>query len=183
MLAAWAVAIPAGSNAAEDRALRVHLAQANNDSPYAFVRAKFQPGEVGDPWAVRFFDDKGAEVPYFVWDSITWRVAQEGRADWGHRYALNHHSPGDSPEVAVARDQKLQSTKQNLPELGAKLEAQEQAVRKAPDSVCAALYLLRHPVRAFGKERLTLRLYAARQGAQTAPTIRKKRPGHFGQPG
>src|SRR5260370_14292472 len=87
--------------------LKVHLAQANNNSPYAFVRAKFNPGELADPWAVRFFDEKGTEVPYFVWDSVTWRVAREGRADWGHRYALLNHAPADAPEVLHAPAQQL----------------------------------------------------------------------------
>jgi hypothetical protein len=145
------------------RELKVHLVQANNDSPYAFVRAKFKPGEVADPWAVRFFDDKGTEISYFVWDSVTWKVAREGRADWGQRYALINHAPGDAPEVVEARAQKLQWTRKNLPELGAKLEEQEQAAKKAGDSVCAAMYLLRHRVPAFGKKRLTLRLYPERQ--------------------
>src|SRR5262245_39501217 len=160
IVAACALGIPERAGAAETRELKVHLAQANNDSPYAFVRAKFNPGEVADPWAVRFFDDKGKEVPYFVWDSITWRVAREGRADWGKRYALINHAPGDAPSVIEARDQKLQAVKKAIPELGARLEAQEQAAEKAPDSVCAAMYLLRHRVPAFGKERLTLRIYA-----------------------
>lgn len=35
------------------RELTVHLAQANNDSPYAFVRAKFEPGEVAEGVQVR----------------------------------------------------------------------------------------------------------------------------------
>src|SRR5262249_60023124 len=90
VLAACALAIPARAGAEGTRELKVHLAQANNDSPYAFVRAKFNPGEVADPWAVRFFDDKGKEIPYFVWDAITWRVAREGRAGWGERDAPFH---------------------------------------------------------------------------------------------
>jgi hypothetical protein len=161
------VACSLGATARADgepvRELRVHLAQANNDSPYAFVRARFNPGEVANPWAVRFFDDKGKEVPYFVWDSISWQVAQEGRPDWGKRFALLNHGPGDAPSVIEARDKKLEWTKKNLPELGARLDAQDLAASKAPDSVCAALYLLRYPVPAFGKERLTLRIYKERQ--------------------
>src|SRR5437870_9282716 len=145
------------------RELQVHLAQANNDSPYAFGRAKFRPGEVADPWAVRFFDDKGKEVPYFVWDSVTWRVAREGRADWGKRYALLNHGPGDAAEVVEARARKLEAARKALPELAARLEAEEQAAGEAPDSVCAALYLLRYRVPAFGKERLTLRIYPGPQ--------------------
>ena len=43
LLAACALAFPAWANAQENRELKVHLAQANNKSPYAFVRAKFQP--------------------------------------------------------------------------------------------------------------------------------------------
>jgi hypothetical protein len=164
LMAAWVIGIPGWANAAGNRELKVHLAQANNDSPYAFVRAKFKPGEVADPWAVRFLDDKGTVVPYFVWDSVTWRVAQQGRADWGHRYALINHAPGATPEVREARDQKLKGTRKNLPELGAKLEAEQQAATKAPDSVCAALYLLRYRVPAWGKKRLTLRIYPERQG-------------------
>ena len=153
-LAAWALTIPPWANAQEERELKVHLAQANNDSPYAFVRAKFKPGEVADPWAVRFFDEKGTEIPYFVWDSVTWRVARAGRADWGHRYALLNHAPGDAPEVVQARAQKLQWTKKNFPELGAILATQDDHAAKAPDSVYAAMYLLRKRVPAFGKERV-----------------------------
>src|SRR5262249_36569256 len=163
ILAACALGSPERAGAEGTRELKVHLAQANNNSPYAFVRARFLPGEVADPWAVRFFDDKGKEVPYFVWDSVTWRVAQQGRADWGQRYALLNHAPGNLPEGSEARTHKLQWTKKNLPELGAKLEGQEEAARKAPDSVCAALYLLRRRVPALGKERLTLRLYPEKQ--------------------
>ena len=87
---------------AREDALTVHLCQANNNSPYAFVRAKFEPGEVTDPWAVRFFDEGGQEVPYFVWDFVTWKVAREGRADWGNRYALLNHGTGNTPEVLDA---------------------------------------------------------------------------------
>jgi hypothetical protein len=163
LLAVAALNIPGRAGAEEPRACQVHLAQANNNSPYAFVRARFNPGEVADPWAVRFFDGQGKEVPYFVWDSVTWRVAQEGRPDWGRRYALCNHAPGDAPEVLAARGEKIRWCRKNLPEVGAKLEAQEQAARKAPDSVCAALYLLRHRVPAFGKERLTLRIYPEKQ--------------------
>jgi hypothetical protein len=163
LLAACALGAPGPAGAAGPRELQVHLAQANNDSPYAFVRAKFHPGELASPWAVRFFDRQGWEVPYFVWDTITWRVAQEGRADWGRRYALLNHGPGDAPAVVEARARKLQWAKKNAPELGARLEAQERAAQSAPDSVCAALYLLRYRVPAFGKERLTLRLYPTTQ--------------------
>src|SRR6516165_3016923 len=101
LLVACAFAIPRGVSAESPRELKVHLAQANNDSPYAFVRAKFNRGELADPWAVRFFDDQGKEVPYFVWDSISWRVAREGRPDWGKRYALLNHGPGDVPSVTL----------------------------------------------------------------------------------
>jgi hypothetical protein len=163
LLAAGALGTPELARAEGTRDLRVHLAQANNNSPYAFVRAKFSPGEVADPWAVRFFDDKGKEIPYFVWDSISWRVAREGRADWGKRYALLNHGPGDAPQVIEARAKKLEWTKKKLPELGARLDAQEQAANKAPDSTCAAMYLLRYRVPAFGKERLTLRIYPEKQ--------------------
>jgi hypothetical protein len=164
LLTACVLSSPSSASSAQGNPeLKVHLAQANNNSPYAFVRAKFKPGEVADPWAVRFFDDKGAEVPYFVCDSVTWKVAEEGKADWGHRYALLNHAPGDAPEILQARAQKLLWSKKNLPELGAKLETQEQLAKKAPNSVCAALYLLRHRVSAFGKQRLTLRIYPDRQ--------------------
>src|SRR5262249_35629304 len=163
ILAVCALGVSGQSGAETDRELKVHLAQANNDSPYAFVRAKFQPGEVADPWAVRFFDGQGKVVPYFVWDSVTWHVAREGRADWGKRYALLNHAPGDAPEVIAARAQKLQAAKKALREPGAELEGQKQAAGKAPDSVCAALSLLRSRVPAFGKERLTLRIYPEKQ--------------------
>jgi hypothetical protein len=163
LLAACALVIPGQASGAETRKLNVHLAQANNESPYAFVRARFNPGEVSDPWAVRFFDDEGKEVPYFVWDSITYWVAREGRADWGKRYALINHAPGTAPEVIEARGRKLEAMKKAMPELAIEIEAQEQAAHKAPDSICAAMYLLRYKVPALGKQRLTLRIYPERQ--------------------
>ncbi len=143
--------------------MEVHLAQANNDSPYAFVRAKFEPGEVTDPWAVRFYDEGGKEIPYFVWDSVSWRVAREGREDWGKRFALINHAPGDAPEALAARAQKLEWAKASLPALGAKLEAQNRAATQAPESMCAAMYLLRYHLPAFGKSRVKMRIFAERQ--------------------
>jgi glyoxylase-like metal-dependent hydrolase (beta-lactamase superfamily II) len=163
LLAAWALGVPGWARGAASHELKVHVVQANNHSPYVFVRARFAPGELVDPWAVRFFDEKNGEVPYFVWDSVTWRVAREGRADWGQRYALINHGPGAAPEVRAARAQKLEWTRKNLPDLAAKLDSQEQAAAEAGDSLCAVLYLLRHPLPPFGKERLTLRIYAERQ--------------------
>jgi len=150
-------------DASAQRELRVHLAQANNDSPYAFVRAKFEPGELSDPWAVRFFDDKGSEIPYFVWDAVTWGVARKGRADWGESCALLNHAAGALPEVTEARSDKLRWAKKQLPELGAKLEEQDRAAKKAPDSICAVMYVLRHRVPPFAKERLTLKIYPIKQ--------------------
>jgi hypothetical protein len=145
------------------RTLRVHLAAAGSRSPLAFVRARFEPGETTDPWAVRFFKDDGTEIPYFVWDSVTWQVAGAGRDDWGGRYALLNHAPGDDPGVRSARDRKIAWVEAHLPALGAKLAAQRAAMARAGDSVCAALYLLQHSVPPFGKERITLRIYPARQ--------------------
>jgi hypothetical protein len=159
MVLGAAILVMAGRAAGQaPRELKVHLAQANNDSPYTFVRAKFIPGEVTDPWAVRFIDDRGTEIPYFVWDATTWKTAQHGRADWGGRYALINHGPGDSMDVRTARGQKVQWAVKNLPELGNRLEAQEQAAKQSPDSLCAAMYLLRYRVPALSKQRLTLRI-------------------------
>jgi hypothetical protein len=90
-------------------------------------------------------------------------MAREGRTDWGHRYALVNHAPGCAPGVLAARSRKLQWAKENLPELGAKLEAQDEAARRAGRSVCAALYVLRHQAPPYAKERLTLRVYPNRQ--------------------
>src|SRR5512136_2482399 len=124
LLVIGTLAGPQGASAEGNRELQVHLAQANNRSPYAFVRAKFEPGELVDPWAVRFFDERGAEVPYFVWDSVTWRVAREGRDDWGRRYALINHAPGSSPDALEAREKKIQWAEKKLPALGKKLGSQ-----------------------------------------------------------
>jgi glyoxylase-like metal-dependent hydrolase (beta-lactamase superfamily II) len=170
VLAACALGVPGWAGGAVNHELKVHLVQANNHSPYVLVRAKFAPGELVDPWAVRFFDEKDREIPYFVWDSVTWRVAREGRPDWGKCYALINHGPGAAAEVRAARVRKLEWTRKNLPELAARLEAQEQATAAAGDSLCAVLYLLRHPVPAFGKARLTLRVYSERQ---IAPRVRQ----------
>ena len=143
---------------AEIRELKVHLAQANNESGYAFVRAKFLPGEITDPWAVRFLDGHGAEVPHFVWDSVTWRVAREGREDWGRRFALLNHAAGDAPETRAARGEKLVWAKTFLGALGDRMEVEDSAAKRNGDSICAAMYLLKRSVPAMGKERLTLRI-------------------------
>jgi hypothetical protein len=148
---------------AAPRELKVHLAQSNNDSPYAFVRAKFEPKELSNPWAVRFFDREGNEVSYFVWDAITWREAREGRADWGGRYAALNHAAGDGADVLTAREAKMEWAKRNLSTLGLSMSVADATARTSGDYVCAAMYLLRHKVAAFGKERLTLRIYLDRQ--------------------
>jgi hypothetical protein len=170
--------VPAGPASGQQptRQLTVHLAQANNDSPYSFIRAKFEPGEVDDPWAVRFFDARGEEVPYFVWDSVTWKVAHKGRADWGHRYALVNHHPGDAPEALEMRPRRLAAATNQLPELGAVLAAQDEAARRSSESVCAALYLVRYRVAPFGKDKLTLRVFATRQ---TEPKRRRMAGAHI----
>jgi hypothetical protein len=147
----------------------VHLVQAGNDSPYSFVRAKFEPGEVSDPWAVRFFDSRGAEVPCFVWDSVTWEVARQGRPHWGRRYAILNHHPGHAPEALHMRRRRLDAAQQQLPELGSALAARDEAAGQWGDSVCAAIYLVRHRVPPFGKDKLTLRVYRT---PQTAPSRR-----------
>lgn len=158
-----AALLPTDFAVAEPRELKVHLAQANNDSPYAFVRAKFEPNELNDPWAVRFFDDQGKEVPYFVWDSMTWREAREGRSDWGGHYAALNHAAGDAADVQSARGTKLAWATEHYPALGLSLGVQDDLARKNGGSVCAAMYLLQRRIGAFGKERLTLRIYPERQ--------------------
>lgn len=145
------------------RELTVHLVQACNDSPYAFVRAKFEPGEVSDPWAVRFFTQHGTEVPYFVWESVTWKVARDGRADWGQRFALLNHHPGDAPEARQMRRLRLEAAQRMAPELGVVLSARDVASQQFGDSICSALYLVRHQVPSLGKDKLALRIFPNRQ--------------------
>lgn len=158
---------------ANPRELRVHLAQANNESPYAFVRAKFQPNELADPWAVQFLDEQGSEIPYFVWDSMTWRSALQGRAEWGHRYAPLNHAAGDAPDILTARDSKIDWAVDNLPALGMSLNLADAAAKEYGDSVCSVMYLLRRKVAAFGKERLRLRVDPQRQVVPVRLTWRK----------
>lgn len=167
---------PVGFAVGAPRELSVHLAQSNNDSPYALVRAKFEPKELSDPWAVRFFDEQGNEVSYFVWDAITWREAREGRSDWGGRYAALNHAAGDAPDVPGARETKIDWAKQNLPMLGLSLGLADTTARTSGDSVCAAMYLLRRKVPAFGKDRLTLRIFPERQ---VEPNRRTRRSGEI----
>jgi hypothetical protein len=168
ILAVWAMGLARRSAVAAEgeagRVLTVHLVQANNDSPYAFVRAKFRPGEVASAWAVRFVDEPGADIPFFVWDSVTWRETREGRSDWGHRYALSQHAAGDAPEVRAARARELVATEKTLPALGSRLRAEDEAAARAGESVCAALYLLRYRVAPGAKARVTLRLDPERPG-------------------
>src|SRR5262245_36122260 len=139
--------------------LRVHLVQGSGRSSYTFVRAKFLPGEVEDPWAVQFLDDQGRKVAHFVWDSLTWQEAREGPTQWGGqgRYALLNHAAGDVPGVTEARNRRIEWAEKNIPEIGARLRAQEKAARQHGGSVCAAVYLLKYSVEPFGKARLTLK--------------------------
>jgi hypothetical protein len=139
--------------------LRVHLVQGSGRSSYTFVRAKFLPGEVEDPWAVQFLDDQDRQVAHFVWGSLTWQEAREGPAQWGGqgRYALLNHASGDVPGVSEARNRRIEWAEKNIPEIGARLRAQEEAARQHGGSVCAALYLLKYSVESFGKARLTLK--------------------------
>ena len=153
----------AGATEHPSRELRAHLASSSSRSPYTFVRAQFEPGETTDPWAVRFFDDDGTEIPYFVWDSVTWQVASAGRDDWGNRYALLNHAPGDDPQVRGARSHKLAWARAHAPSLGAKLGALHDAAARSGDSLCSVLYLLQHTVQPPGKKRITLRIYPTRQ--------------------
>ncbi len=157
---------------AAPRELKVHLAQANNQSPYAFVRAKFDPGELNDPWAVRFVDDQGKEVPYFVWDSMTWGDAREGRKDWGGRYAPLNHAPGNSHDVLAARTAKIDWATENYLSLGTVLSGQDNLSRQKSTSVCSVLYLLRRTVPSFGKDRLTLQIHPLRQVEPTRQSWR-----------
>lgn len=144
--------------------LKVHLAQANNRAGYAFVRARFEPGELSDPWAVRFLDSKGREVPYFVWDFVDWRTAQQGRPDWGGQYPLLAHHPGNDPKVVTARQEKIAWARDHWPDVGHKLEEQQSRAQQSPASVCCALYLLRYATEPYVKDKLTLQVYATRQG-------------------
>jgi hypothetical protein len=149
---------PAIVCAQEKRELKVHVAQANNDSPYVFVRTTFDPGWVADPWGVRFFDDKGKEIPFFVWDAITWGEAMDGKDEWGKRYAVINHGPGNAPEVLEARDKKFQALEKSQGFIVTILSMADLSAKMHPDSICAAVYLLQHRTPAYGKERLTLRI-------------------------
>src|SRR5262245_56977461 len=114
------------------RTLPVHVVQASGQSDYAFVRANFRPGEIDDPWAVRFFDAKGKEVPYHVWDAVDWQTAHVGRPEWGKQYPLLQHYPGNDPNVKKARAEKLAWAKKFAPAEAAEMEAIENAARNAP---------------------------------------------------
>ena len=87
-------------------------------------------GEVKDPWAVRFFDAKGGEISYFVWDSLDWHTARHGRPEWGGQYALLQHHPGNDPKVLGARDEKIAWAKKFWPDIGQKLEEQTAGAMK-----------------------------------------------------
>jgi hypothetical protein len=145
------------------REFSVHVAQANAKSPYTFLRAKFSPGELSDPWTVRFFDAAGKEVPYFVWDAVDWRTAREGRADWGGQYPLLQHYPGRDPSVRNARADKITWASQFLPAVGKALAEEESRAREFSDSQCVVLYLLRYQAAPYAKDRLHLKVYDRRQ--------------------
>jgi len=163
VLAALAIPLPGWCATQPIAELKVHVAQANNVAGYAFVRARFEPGELSDPWAVRFFDARGGEIPYFVWDAQDWATARDGRPDWGGQYALLQHHPGNDPKVLAARGEKIAWARDHWPEIGQRLEAQSVAAGKSPRSICAALYLLRYPTQPYAKDELALRIYATRQ--------------------
>jgi len=157
----WPMFVDGGVAATRD--LTIHLAQANARAEYAFVRARFEPGEVPDPWAVQFLDRQGKTVPYFVWDSVDWHTARQGRADWGGQYPLLQHHPGNDPRVVGARDEKIRWARENWPDVGRALQEQSARAREFPTSVCCALYLLRIPTGPFAKVQLTCRIHASAQ--------------------
>src|SRR5262245_46448991 len=152
LLGAYSIAQVAGQEPI--RELPIHVVQASGQSGYTFLKAKFQPGELSDPWAVRFFDPKGKEIEYFVWDSVDWQTAREGRPDWGGQYALLQHYPGNDPAVKKARAEKLAWARKFMPDEGAELEAVEQAARKSPKSPCVVLYLLGYRAAAYAKDQI-----------------------------
>jgi hypothetical protein len=159
----WIAAPTRAQDGGPVRTLAVHIVQASGQSNYAFVRANFRPGEVDDPWTVRFFDPRGNEVPYHVWDAVDWQTAREGRADWGKQYPLLQHYPGNDPAVKKARAEKLAWAKRFMPAEAAEMEAIEQAAGKWPRSPCVVLYLLRYRAAPYAKDRLTMKVYAKRQ--------------------
>src|SRR5262249_5553255 len=171
--AGWGVLLPGTAAPAQGkgplpaRQMAVHVVQASGQSNYAFVRANFHPGEIDDPWAVRFLDPRGKEVPYFVWDAVDWQTARDGRPDWGRQYALLQHSRGNDPGAKQARAEKLAWAKQFLPAEAADLERHEQAARKSPQSQCVVLYLLRYRAAPYAKDRLTMQIFAQRQVSPT----------------
>src|SRR5262245_9501537 len=163
-IAMLAIATPAFAQDSDAlRKLPVHIVQANAQSNYAFVRANFRPGEIDDPWSVRFFGAKGKEVPYHVWDSVDWQTAHEGRADWGKQYPLLQHYPGNDPNIKKARAEKLTWAKKFLPAEAAELEALEEGARKSPRAPSVVLYLLRYKAAPYAKDRLTMKIYAKPQ--------------------
>lgn len=145
------------------RTLPIHVVQASGQSNYTFLRANFRPGEIEDPWSVRFFDPKGQEIEYFVWDAVDWQTAREGRSDWGHQYPLLQHYPGNDPGVKKARVDKIAWARKFLPAEGVELEALEQAARASPRSQCVVLYLLRYRAAPYAKDRLTMKVFAEGQ--------------------
>jgi hypothetical protein len=159
----WMVTPTAAQDGGPMHTLPVHVVQANAQSNYTFVRANFRPGEVADPWAVRFFDVKGKEIAYHVWDAVDWQTAQEGRADWGKQYPLLQHYPGNDPTVKKARAEKLAWAKKFLPAEAAEMQALEDAAQKSPRSPCVVLYLLRYKAAPYAKDRLSMKIYARPQ--------------------
>lgn len=144
--------------ALSQKQLMVHLVQGNNRSPYTFVRAKFKPGELFNPWAIQFLNENGQKIPCFVWDSLTWKEAREGRPDWGFRYAPMNHGCGNTPEVKEARQRKIQWAQNHWPELGKTLAEEEKSEKRYGQSLCSVLYLLQYSVPPFEKKRVILRL-------------------------
>jgi hypothetical protein len=61
------------------------------------------------------------------------------------------------------RAHRLAAAKEQLPQLGAMLNAQDEASGQYEDSLCAALYLLRYKVRQFGRDKLSLHTFQSRQ--------------------
>ena len=69
---------------------------------------------------------------------------------------------GDTADVVAACAEKIAWAKKNLPEVGARLEAQDEVAKKSSESVCSVMYLLCYEVPTFGKQRITLRMDSVR---------------------
>jgi hypothetical protein len=125
--------------------IRVDLPRNHERCDYHVLQINFKPGEIEDPWHVRF-TDKGSDVPFFVWDDTRWRETVGEKA---RDYAVNKWS--FIPEDFTSQDESPQEFLRRMT-ISEEVILTDAILKKAndhPSSVSSAIYLVKRKVKQY----------------------------------